>query len=161
MSDLSVSEPFCLSENGSTRASAYTMTNKSVRIGDVTHVTWLDRVSGIRVRSYDHRRGEWSPTVEIDEGCDNHGNPSLAAAPDGRLRMSYGPHGFGNPRGDTPWRSGRFAVKQSDAPGDVTGWHDLSCTGYGATYACLVTDSQGRDHLVYRGEQAPTDARGT
>ncbi len=59
MSDLSVSEPFCLSENGSTRASAYTMTNKSVRIGEVTYVTWLDTVSGIRVRSYDHRREEW------------------------------------------------------------------------------------------------------
>ena len=85
---LRVSEPFCLSESGSTRATAYTMTNKSVRVGDSTFVTWLDAVSGVRLRSYDHATRQWSQTVELDEGSDNHGNPSLSVAPDRRLRVA-------------------------------------------------------------------------
>jgi len=36
-------------------------------------------------------------------------------------------------------------------------WQPISDMGYGATYACLVTDSQGRDHLVYRGGPDPSD----
>jgi len=146
------SEPFLLSDAGSTRATAYNMSNKSVRVGSKTHVTWLDAVSGVRVRTYDHETGEWSATVAVDDGHDNHTNPAMSRTPEGKLRIAYGPHGFweGN-----LWNAARFKLVESDRPGDVSSWTHYSSTGYGATYACLVTDSEGRDHLVYRGGTVP------
>jgi hypothetical protein len=86
-----VSEPFCLSENASTRATAYSFANKSVRIGDITHAVWLDGVSSVMARSFDHRTQRWSSATHVDDGRDNHACPSLTAAPDGRLRVAYGP----------------------------------------------------------------------
>jgi len=147
-----ISTPFLLSERGSVRATAYQMTNKAVRIGTATCVTWLDAVSGIRTRSFDHDRQSWSETLALDEAIDNHANPSLTADPAGGLRIAYGAHGFWE---DGMFNHGRFRLQQSRTP-DGAHWDFLSNVGYGATYACLVTDSQGRDHLVYRGgEGAP------
>ena len=155
MCAVELSKPFLLSECGATRASAYHMSNKSIRIGDTTFVTWLDAVSGIRVRSYDHQGGSWSDTVGLDEGCDNHANPSLAVTPEGKLRVAYGPHGFWGDRSMLAWNHGRFRMQETVEPADITRWITVSEVGYGATYACLVTDSQGRDHLVYRGGPHP------
>lgn len=155
MSNAIVGEPFLLSESGSTRATAYDMTNKSVRQYDMTHVTWLDAVSGIRVRSYNHKTRTWSDTVEVDEGCDNHGNPALAVTPDGYLRLAYGPHAWWNPLGGEPWHHGMFCTQQSVQPGDCSQWRQTGYVGYGATYAALITDSIGRDHLAYRGATMP------
>jgi hypothetical protein len=87
--------------------------------------------------------------MRLDEGVDNHCNPSLTATPHGSLRIAYGPHGFWDA---ALWNSGRFKVQESE---DGTTWHHVSNAGYGATYACLLTDSQGRDHLAYRGGTEP------
>ena len=139
-----LSKPFLLSDAASTRASVYDMTNKSVRVGDVTHVTWLDAVSVVRLRSFDHRTGTWSETLTLGDAADNHCNPALTATPSGVLRLAYGPHGFG----EGQFNCVRFRMLES---ADGRAWQEASNVGYGATYACLVTDSQGRDHLVYRG----------
>ncbi|MCX5662902.1 MAG: hypothetical protein NTW19_24730 [Planctomycetota bacterium] len=155
MPRVTLSEPFELSDAGSTRATAYHMTNKAVRIGQTTHVTWLDAVAGVRVRSFDHATSQWSATLALDEGCDNHTNPALSAAPDGRLRIAYGPHSFWDPLGRPPWNHGRFKLQQTLRPNDSTQWEGLSNAGYGGTYASLNTDLQGRDHLVYRGGVEP------
>src|SRR3569832_316442 len=103
MPAIRLSEPFLLSEAGSTRATAYHMTNKAIRLGQTTHVTWLDAVAGVRVRSFDHAAGQWSPTVVVDEGCDNHTNPALAVTPEGHLRLAYGPHAFWDPLDRPAW----------------------------------------------------------
>jgi hypothetical protein len=142
-------KPFLLSSEGSTRATAYNPTNKSVRIGDVTYLTWLDAVSKVKVRQFDHATGAWSDTIELGEGADNHCNPALSASPDGVLRIAYGPHAF--------WEEGmfnhaRFRIQHS---ADGLTWTHAGDVGYGATYACLLCDSQGRDHLVYRGGIEP------
>ena len=148
------SEPFLLSSAGSTRATAYEPSNKSVRIGAKTHVTWLDAVAGVRVRSFDHRTNTWSDTVTVDEGIDNHTNPCLSRAPDGRLRLAYGPHGFWE---ENIWNAARFKLLETEQPDDVSRWRHIRSTGYGATYASLATDSRGRDHLAYRGGPDPSD----
>ena len=97
-----LSEPFRLSASGSTRATAYNWSNKVVTRDGKTHVVWLDAVSTVCGRSYDHASGEWSDTVQIDTGADNHCNPSLTMDAEGRLRLCYGPHGWS---GD--WNQGR------------------------------------------------------
>ena len=155
MATANVSEPFLLSEAGSTRGTAYHMTNKAVRVADTTIVTWLDAVANVCVRSYDHAHDAWSDTVMLDEGCDNHTNPSLSVTPDGHLRIVYGPHGWYNPTADAPWRLGRFCVQETIRPADISEWRELGYVGYGATYASHMTDSAGRDHLVYRGAHSP------
>ena len=156
MGRIEISAPFELSDAGSTRATAYHMTNKAIRIGQTTHVTWLDAVAHVRVRSYDHAANRWSETTTLDEGCDNHTNPALSATADGRLRIAYGPHSFWDPLGRTIWNQGRFRVQQSRRPNDSREWDLVSNVGYGATYACLVTDAQDRDHLIYRGGAGPS-----
>lgn len=144
------SEPFQLSASGSTRATAYAMANKSVRIGSLTHVTWLDAVAGVRVRTYNHDRERWLETVEVGDGYDNHTNPAMSASPDGQLRLAYGPHTFG-----VDWNQGRFKFEVSEKLNDASSWKPEANTGYNATYASLVTGADGRDHLVYRGGPEP------
>lgn len=142
---ITLTKPFLLSDTGSTRASAYDMTNKSVRVGDVTSVTWLDAVSVVCFRQYDHRAGAWSETLTLGEGVDNHCDPALTVTPEGALRLVYGPHGFWE---EGMYNHGRFRMLES---ADGAEWREVSNVGYGATYASLVTDRQGRDHLAYRG----------
>jgi len=122
-----------------------------VRIGERTYVTWLDALSAVRIRSFDHGSGEWSETHSIDDGFDNHCSPALSATPDGRLRIAYGPHGYRK----GGWNCGRFKLIESAEPGSTSEWARLSDVGYGGTYASLATDSQGNDHLVYRGGPMP------
>lgn len=162
MDGVEISEPFCLSRRGSTRATAYSFANKSVRLGDVTHAVWLDEVSSVMAASFDHRAGVWSPSTHIDDGRDNHTCPSLASAPDGRLRVIYGPRSCPDPFLNEPmnaWAMGKFRMRQTALPGDVSRWDKLSHAGYAATYGCLVTDRQGRDHIVYNGGNAPPSVR--
>ena len=59
-------EPFCLSRTGSTRASAYNWSNKILTLNGKTHVVWLDAVSTICGRSFDHAENRWGETVRID-----------------------------------------------------------------------------------------------
>lgn len=140
-----------LSRSGSTRATAYAMANKAVRVGNHTLVTWLDAVSHVCVAAFDHPAGAWSQPVVVDEGYDNHCNPCLTAAPDGRWRLAYGPHGFSG----GAWNGGRFKVVQSREPGNWREWEPLQSVGYHGTYASLMCDRDGCDHLVYRGGPAP------
>ncbi|MCE9591347.1 MAG: BNR repeat-containing protein [Planctomycetes bacterium] len=157
-----ISAPFRLSRRGSTRATAYGFANKSVRVGDTTHAVWLDGVSSVMAASFDHRAGAWSSPVYVDDGRDNHTCPTLTAAPDGRLRLAYGPRSCPDPFSNEPmnaWAMGKFRMLQSAAPGDSSKWGRLSHVGYAATYGCLVTDHLGRDHIVYNGGNAPPSVR--
>lgn len=148
-----VSDPFLLSDAGSTRATAYCMANKAVRVGSKTHVVWLDAITVIQARTYDHDSDTWSDVYTLGQGCDNHANPALSATPDGFLRVAYGPHTFNG-----GWNYGRFKLAESERPNDASSWRPLMDTGYNATYASLVTDAEGRDHLAYRGGGGPKAA---
>ncbi|MCZ7649087.1 MAG: BNR repeat-containing protein [Planctomycetota bacterium] len=143
--------PFLLSDAGSTRATAYCFGNKSVRIGEQTHVVWLDAIAKVRGRTFDHGTGHWSETFDLFEGCDNHTNPALTADAEGHLRLAYGPHVRG-------WNEGRFKWRRSTHPNRIDAWEKETDFGYGATYACLVHLPEGRDAIAYRGGDYPLAA---
>ena len=144
------SAPFRLSSHGSTRATAYNMTNKVARLGNLTHVTWLDAVAEVKTRTYDHQRAAWGDTVRLGTGCDNHSNPALSADAQGVLHLAYGPHGYwGN------WNSSCVKHVVGLAPNNSATWHREANFGYQATYSSMVSTPAGMDALVYRGGEHP------
>ncbi len=148
---ITYSKPFRLSVKGSTRATAYDFGNKIVTINGKMHVVWLDAVSQVCGRTYDHTSGTWGETVELFEGCDNHTNPALAVGRDGRLHLAFGPHGWwGN------WNSGCFKYVVSETENSIEAWEKPVSFGYNATYASLVATPSGPDCIVYRGGDPPS-----
>jgi len=108
-----VNRRFLLSQEGSGRATGYVESSKIVTIGHKTHVAWLDaNASGfwVRVRTLDRSTGEWSPTVTVGEGQDNHAGPGLIADSQGYLHIVYYPH-------HRPFR-----YRQSVRPNDISEW---------------------------------------
>jgi len=144
-------EPFFLSSNGSTRATAYGMGNKIVTLDDKTHVVWLYAVANVRGRTYDHASRSWGDTIDLFEGFDNHTHPVLTADADGHLHLVYGPHGWwGN------WNQARFMHVVSERPNSLEGWKNEASFGYNATYASMVSTPSGHDCIVYRGGEPPS-----
>lgn len=144
-------KPFRLSVGGSTRATAYQMGNKIVTLDGKTHVVWLDAVSLVRGRTYDHASQSWGETLELFEGCDNHCHPTLTADAEGHLHLVYGPHGFWG-----GWNYGRFKHVVADAPNSLENWAEEGGFGYNATYASMVSTPAAYDAAVYRGGEAPS-----
>lgn len=144
------SDPFLLSESGSTRATAYNWGNKCVTLEGRTHVVWLDAVSQVCGRTYDHATKSWGSTHRLHEGCDNHANPSLTADRHGHLRMTWGPHGWG-----TGWNQGRIKWAISDRPHDLSAFSRQASFGYNATAAAIVHTPNDLDAVVSRGGEVP------
>ena len=143
-------EPFLLSSSGSTRATAYGFSNKSVTMDGKTHVVWLDAVAQVCGRTYDHATGTWGETLQLFEGCDNHTTPCLSVDKDKHLRLVYGPHGWW---GD--WNEARFMWVRSEEPNRIGAWRDEVAFGYNATYSCMVHTPADLDVIVYRGGEYP------
>lgn len=91
---MALSEPFCISTSGSTRATSYNWSNKALTRDGKTHVVWLDSVATVCGRTYDHTSQSWGDTVRIADGSDNHTNPCITTDEDGHIRLTYGPHGW-------------------------------------------------------------------
>lgn len=144
------SEPFLLSSKGSTRATAYGFSNKSVTLEGRTHVVWLDAVAQVCGRTYDHATKRWSETYYLFEGCDNHTSPALVADRDKHLHIAYGPHGVWG-----GWNHGRVKWAISAQPNRMDLWRDEQNFGYNATYPCLVHMPQDIDVIAYRGGEPP------
>ena len=144
------SNPFLLSDNGSTRATAYNWGNKALTIEDRTHVVWLDAVSQVCARTYDHSSGQWGDTARLFEGCDNHANPSITADREGKLRLVYGPHGWW---GD--WNQARVKWAISEERNRIDTWASEETFGYNATAASIVHSPEGLDLVVCRGGESP------
>ncbi|MHC4873804.1 MAG: BNR-4 repeat-containing protein, partial [Planctomycetota bacterium] len=140
---------FLLSSAGSTRATSYQFGNKVIRIGDKTHVVWLDAVDLVKGRTYNHALQEWGEVYDICVGYDNHTNPAITADADGYIHLAWGPHG------DADWNKGRFKWLKSAKPNDISSWTDEQNFGYSATYACLTQTQSGHDVIVYRGGEEP------
>lgn len=143
--------PFLLSASGSTRATAYSLSNKVVTLDGRTHVVWLDAVAKVCGRTYDHARREWSEARPLFDGCDNHTSPALGADASGHLRLVFGAHGWwGN------WNQGRFQHAVSAQPNSLDRWREPENFGYNATYAALTRLDDGFDAVVYRGGEPPS-----
>ena len=133
----------CLSTTGSTRGTAYTMSNKIVTLGSRTHVAWLDAVSKTTVATYDNEKHEWLGQWLVGEGHDNHGGPALTADSQGYLHIVFGPHG------------GEFQYFRSARPNDASEWVSMGLFGVTGTYPSLVCDSDDTLHCTYRGLTVP------
>lgn len=145
------STPHLLSQRGSTRATAYGFSNKSIALNGKLHVVWLDAIAKVCGRTYDYGTGEWGATYQLFEGCDNHTSPALTADSNGNVRMVYGPHGrWGK------WNQGCFKWVIAESPGQIEKWTGEQSFGYNATYASLLHTTAGLDVIVYRGGEKPT-----
>ncbi len=155
---IAFTEPFCLSETGSTRATAYNWGNKILTLDGKTHVVWLDAIATICGRTYDGETKRWGETVRIDDGCDNHACPCITADAEGHIRLTFGPHGW-----DGAWNEGRVKWKRSARPGSLEAWEPVgegykaswNNFGYNATAASIVHTPAGLDAVVCRGGEHP------
>jgi Asp-tRNA(Asn)/Glu-tRNA(Gln) amidotransferase A subunit family amidase len=129
-----------LSTTGSTRGTAYTMSNKILTHEGKTHVVWLDQIHKTYVCTYNHKTRRWSAPVFVGDGDDNHAGAALAMDPEGYLHLVFGPHH--NPI--------QHAV--SAEPNSATKWiRQPSFGGVNATYPSMVCDKDGTLHVCYRG----------
>ena len=81
-----------LSTTGSTRGTAYTMSNKILTHEGKTHVVWLDQIHKTYVRTYTHETGRWGAPVFVGDGDDNHAGAAFAIDSEGYFHLVYGPH---------------------------------------------------------------------
>ncbi|MBT3605623.1 MAG: hypothetical protein HN521_21380 [Candidatus Latescibacteria bacterium] len=129
-----------LSTAGSTRGTAYGMSNKIVTHEGKTHITWLDMDHKIYVTTYDHEGETWSEPVFVGNGDDNHAGAALTMDSKGFLYLAFGPHH--NPMHHM------VSVRVNDA----SAWKPLaSFGGVNATYPSLVCDQHDVLHVCYRG----------
>ena len=132
-----------LSTNGSTRATAYSMSNKIITADGKIFVAWLDMPSNIQIKAYDIAADRWSETVLLGKGVDNHSGPAMTMDGDGYLYAVFGPH------------HGPFQFRRSAKPYDISKWQAVQYFGVTATYPSLVCDAQGTLHCTYRGGPEP------
>ncbi|MDP6041148.1 MAG: BNR-4 repeat-containing protein, partial [Candidatus Latescibacteria bacterium] len=129
-----------LSTTGSTRGTAYGMSNKIVTHEGKTHVVWLDQIHKTYVATYDHEEKAWGDPVFVADGDDNHAGAAMTMDSKGYLYLAFGPHH--NPM--------QHAV--SAKPNDTSEWTMLPpFGGVNATYPSLVCDSHDVLHACYRG----------
>ena len=147
-----------LSTNGSTRASAYAMSNKIITAKGKTFVTWLDRVADVRIATYDAAKKTWAGPALVGKGVDNHSGPALTMDSRGYLYVAYGPH------------HGPFQFRRSKRPYDAAEWGPVQRFGLKATYPSLVCAPDDTLHGTYRGgpkswllmyQRKPKDGRWT
>jgi hypothetical protein len=135
------SPPTLLSENGCGRATGYAESNKIVRIGDKTHVAWLDSQDEnfwVRIKTFDHATSTWSPTYTVGKGYDNHGGPALTHDSNGYLHIVYYPHHH------------PFRYRKSINPNDASEWTKEVRFGNRCTYPTLVCSADDTLYLTCR-----------
>jgi hypothetical protein len=140
-SSSAVAEPqrILLSDIGSERATSGSG-NKLVTFGGKTHVVWQDRTKEgyfNRVRTYDHKTKELSPTVTLNKGKDNHARPVIAVDQGGYLHVVMSGH-------NSP-----VMYRRSEEPNDISSWTKAEPAGSG-TYPVLMCDSNGTLYLTLR-----------
>ena len=137
-----MTEPFCLSEIGSERATVGDG-NKIVTFDGRTHIVWQDITrEGYmnRVRSYDRAKAEWTDPLDLGVGLDNHARPIITVDGDGYLHVVLGGH-----NSSVTWR-------RSTRPNDTSSWEDPVPIGEG-TYPVLLCGPDGTLYLTLRANR--------
>lgn len=142
-SNVAILRDHVLSEEGSTRATGYVMSNKIVTVGRKTFVTWLDTNAVIRMQTFDHATGRPGKASRIGQGVDNHAGPALTADAKGHLHIVFGPH------------HGPFQYRHTTRPRDANDWSPVVEFGENCTYPSLVCAPNGTLHLTCRGGDVP------
>ncbi len=141
--DVKIISSTVLSINGSTRATAYMMSNKTITANNKIFVAWLDKPSDIQIKMYDIQTDQWSETVLLGMGIDNHAGPAITMDSQGYIHAVFGPHH--NP----------FQYRVSKNPYDINEWSEIERFGITATYPSLLCDAEDNLHIVYRGGNEP------
>jgi hypothetical protein len=132
-----------LSQHGSSRATAYMMSNKIITADNKIFVAWLDLPSDIQIKMYDIKLDKWSETVLLGQGTDNHAGPAITMDGNGFIHAVFGPHH--NP----------FQYRVSKKPYDVSEWIKNESFGIAATYPSLICDEKNNLHIAYRCGEEP------
>jgi hypothetical protein len=72
--------------------------NKIVTVDGKTHIVWQDATKEgyfARIRTLDHKTGQWSPTYTLGRGRDNHARPTIAVDGKDHLHVIIGGHHSG------------------------------------------------------------------
>lgn len=132
-----------LSTNGSTRATAYMMSNKIISTNDKIYISWLDRVADIQIKEYDKKSDAWSETFLIGTGVDNHSGPAITMDSEGFIHAVFGPH------------HGPFQYRKTSNPNDISRWDSVQFFGVNGTYPSMICDDEDNLHIAYRGGAEP------
>ena len=132
-----------LSTTGSTRGTAYAMSNKVLHLGTKLHVAWLDSVSNIMIRTLDLETGQWTESLLLGVGVDNHSGPSLASDSKGYLHVVFGPH------------HDPMTYRKSLRPNDASAWTEPITFGERLTYPSLVCGPDDTLYMTARGGPNP------
>ena len=132
-----------LSTRGSTRGTAYAMSNKIISTDTTVYVAWLDHVADIRMATFDRKTEAWSEVIAVGKGVDNHSGPAMSMDSAGYLYIVFGPH------------VGPFQFRRSVRPFDATEWAPVEHFGVNGTYPSLVCGPDDTLHCTYRGGQKP------
>jgi hypothetical protein len=137
--ELAVSSRRLLSTHGSTRGSAYVMSNKIVRHADQLFVAWLDSPGMAMIRCLDLAANTLSPAVKLGQTAqpDNHCGPALTITSDNHLHCIVGSH-------HRPFR-----YRRTVRPLDISEWTDESFPP-DSTYPSLVATADDTLHLTAR-----------
>jgi len=127
-----------LSTNGSTRATAYAMSNKIITKDGKIFVSWLDYPANIMMQVFDTSTNSWGEAVEVGQGVDNHSGPALTMDNEGYFHIAFGPH------------HDAFQYKRSLKPMDISAWTPVERFGTGGTYPSLISDADGTLYCTYR-----------
>jgi hypothetical protein len=130
-----------LSEDGGDRATAYTMSNKIIRLPEGLLCTWIDSKKVNQWAIVSSRDGKKSKQGIIGGSrYDNHCGAALAVTPDGSVHAILGGH------------HSDLDHYQFNAEA-VNAWEHVSSIESLATYPCLVSDKKGMLHLTYRSQR--------
>ena len=136
--------PLLLSTAGSDRATAYSLSNRLVRLGGKIFASWLDAAlhpggkTRIQLAVVDQSSSQLDQVMLLGEASDNHCGAALALDQHHCLHAILGAHGED------------FLHRYSTDPQDATQWsHPLRVGGLN-TYPTLIADHQGTLHLAYR-----------
>jgi hypothetical protein len=130
-----------LSEEAGDRATAYTMSNKIIRLPEGLLCTWIDAKKVNKWAIVSFSDGKISKQGVIGgPRYDNHCGAALAITPDGSVHAVLGGH-----HSDLD----HYQFKA----GALDTWEHICSIESLATYPCLVSDKKGMLHLTYRSQR--------
>nr|WP_315401948.1 BNR-4 repeat-containing protein [uncultured Sphingobacterium sp.] len=136
-----------ISMQGSSRATAYSFSNKIIETSDKVYTLTLDNIKNkytLMVREYSKVQNKVISETIVDSSIkDNHGGGSIAIDSDGYLHIVYGPH------------VGPFLYRKSTKPYSINELSKPIKFGQNLTYPTLVIDKN--DNLYLFGRYSPSD----
>lgn len=114
-----------------------------LRLGDRTHVAYMDSHLRILIRTFDHKRGDWTgPSTLLGIGDQEQHYPNMAIDKEGFIHVIWGGHG-----GPTPLR-----YRMSLRPNDCSDWRiaEEPVADLSAAYPKIIVDRANYTYLFYR-----------